>query len=137
MSAAIDLKLFDIQAATPMDRVPAGVLHLDCETLTVAELIRRRVEQEVAQFNADTQAAYPALVQLTEAEQRLNQSVPEPKDLRPADVETQVTKALQAFQKNGFFVLVDEHQVESLDEELQLSQITEVSFFKLVPLVGG
>ena len=43
----------------------------------------------------------------------------------------------QAFTRNGFFVLVGDRQVESLDEELELKVDTDVSFVKLVPLVGG
>ena len=34
-------------------------------------------------------------------------------------------------------LLVDNRQVESLDEEIELKVATEVSFIKLVPLVGG
>ena len=45
--------------------------------------------------------------------------------------------ALDAFQRNGFFVLVDDRQVEGLDEEIEIRLNTTISFVKLVPLVGG
>jgi hypothetical protein len=34
-------------------------------------------------------------------------------------------------------MLVDDRQVEDLDEEIELRVSTEVSFVKLIPLVGG
>jgi hypothetical protein len=42
-----------------------------------------------------------------------------------------------AFKRNGFVVLVDDRQVTDLDEVLEVSADTEVSFVRLVPLVGG
>jgi hypothetical protein len=40
------------------------------------------------------------------------------KGKRKIDWEEQFAKALAAFERNGFFVLVGERQAESLDEEL-------------------
>jgi hypothetical protein len=39
--------------------------------------------------------------------------------------------------RNGFFVLVGDRQAESLDEPFEVKADTEVSFVKLMPLVGG
>ena len=44
---------------------------------------------------------------------------------------------VEAFGRNGFVVLVDDRQVEELDEDIELALGTEVTFLKLVPLVGG
>jgi len=44
---------------------------------------------------------------------------------------------LDAFQKNSFFVLVDDYQVADLQEEMLVSKDTKVSFVQLTPLVGG
>jgi hypothetical protein len=44
---------------------------------------------------------------------------------------------MTGFEKNGFFVLVGDKQAESLDQEFDVKVDTEVSFVKLVPLVGG
>jgi hypothetical protein len=46
-------------------------------------------------------------------------------------------RALEAFDRNGFFVLVGNRQAESLNESFEVKVETEVSFVKLVPLVGG
>jgi len=45
--------------------------------------------------------------------------------------------AIEAFGRNGFVVLVGDRQIEELDQELELASATEVTFLKLVPLVGG
>ena len=42
-----------------------------------------------------------------------------------------------AFSRNGFVVLVGDRQIEELDEEVDLRRDTEVTFLKLVALVGG
>jgi len=56
---------------------------------------------------------------------------------RRIDPETQTELALKAFAGNGFLVLVGDRQVTELDEEIDLVLGTEVTFLKLVPLVGG
>ena len=50
---------------------------------------------------------------------------------------SQFDKAVEAFGKQRFLMLVGDRQVESLDEELMLGVETEITFLKLVPLVGG
>ena len=45
--------------------------------------------------------------------------------------------AVDAFGRNGFFVLVGDRQVEDLDEELTLDEAAHVAFIRLVQLVGG
>ncbi|MCW5552407.1 MAG: hypothetical protein KIS67_09580 [Verrucomicrobiae bacterium] len=52
-------------------------------------------------------------------------------------LEERYCRALDAFARNGFFVLVGDRQAESLDEAFTVTPETEVSFVKLVPLVGG
>ncbi|MFE4973332.1 hypothetical protein ACFRAR_14605 [Kitasatospora sp. NPDC056651] len=42
-----------------------------------------------------------------------------------------------AFAGNGFLVLVGDRQVTDPEEEVELVLGTEVTFLKLVPLVGG
>ena len=60
-----------------------------------------------------------------------------PQAPRRVDWEAQFARACEAFERNGFFVLVDDRQVEALDDEIELKLDTVVSFVKLVPLVGG
>ena len=45
---------------------------------------------------------------------------------------------MAAFARNGYFILVGDHQVEDLDEVVDLTGADQhVTFVKLTPLVGG
>jgi hypothetical protein len=59
------------------------------------------------------------------------------KEKRKVDPEKQFLIALDAFQKNGFFILIDNIQSESLDQMVVINADTKLSFVKLTPLVGG
>lgn len=110
---------------------------LDCltEHLTVRELIRARIYQEVQDYNLKEPEYFRGLVEPSNAEKVLNGYKLRAK--RKIDWEEQYQKALEAFERNGFFVLVGERQAESLDQQFEVKVDTEVSFVKLVPLVGG
>ena len=111
------------------------IVHVSGETIRVGELIRQRVYQEVEEFNNRQPAVFRMLVQPNDTERTLNGfKFPKP---RLVDPETQYEKAIEAFQGNGFIILVDDHQVESLETEVPLYPETSVTFLKLVPLVGG
>jgi hypothetical protein len=103
--------------------------------LTLRELIRTRVREEVARVNADPGREFRTLVEPTDAERTLNGfRLREPRRL---DWEKQAAVAEEAFRRNGFFVLVGGRQVEDLDEELELDADSEIRFLRLTPLVGG
>jgi hypothetical protein len=110
-------------------------LEISQEMLTVRELIARRVYDEVAAYNERQTGVFQGLVQPTESEKVLNGYRLRPQKL--IDAEQQVYRALEAFQNNGFFVLVNDRQVDSLDEEVWLGSGATASFLKLTPLVGG
>jgi len=112
------------------------------ERMSVREIIRARIWQEVHDHNAQrTAATFRGLVQPTEAEKKLNESrsprEAKPPPFKPIDWEKQYETALRAFATNGFFILINDRQAQSLDEQFDLEPETEVSFVKLVPLVGG
>ncbi|MGV9450684.1 hypothetical protein [Streptomyces sp. NPDC003635] len=46
-------------------------------------------------------------------------------------------RALRAFAGNGLLVLVGDRRLLDLDEEVELTADTEVTFLRLIPLVGG
>jgi hypothetical protein len=114
-----------------------NTLTLDCltEYLTVRELIRARIYQEVQDYNLKQPEYFRGLVEPAHAEKVLNGY--KLKEKRKIDWEQQYQKALEAFERNGFFVLVGDRQAEGLDERFEVKVDTEVSFVKLVPLVGG
>jgi hypothetical protein len=105
------------------------------ERISLRELIRTRVREEVAAANLNQSEVHHLLVQPTDAEITLNgYRLRKP---RPIDWERQARIAEEAFGRNGFFVIVDGLQVESLDDELELTADSEVRFLRLTPLVGG
>ena len=105
------------------------------DRISVRELIRLRVRDEVARHNAAPGGRFTGLVQPADAEAdvdgaRLTRA-------RRLDWEVQADVACRAFERNGFFVLVGNRQVEELDEVVDLGEDEDVAFVKLVPLVGG
>jgi glutaredoxin 2 len=110
-------------------------IDFDVELVTVKHIIEMRVKAEVEKYNRTLTQYFNGLVQPSEAERTLNGF--KMKARQAIDVEKQVFVALSAFQQNAFFVLVNDRQVESLNEEVFLSKTSSVSFMKLTPLVGG
>jgi hypothetical protein len=111
------------------------------ERLTVRELLRARIWQEVQDHNLAAATSSPAgqvfrgLVQPTDTEHTLNGfKFSQPRVL---DWDEQFRRACEGFERNGFFVLVGDRQATTLDEEFTVAADTEVTFVKLVPLVGG
>jgi hypothetical protein len=105
------------------------------EAITARELVRLRVREEVARFNATAGGVFRGLV-------RPSGSVETPDGFRlPAgrrlDWEAQADIACTAFDRNGFVMLVGDRQVEDLAEVIDLRQNPAVAFIRLVPLVGG
>jgi hypothetical protein len=103
--------------------------------ITVRELIEARVQAEVERYNNKLPEYFQGLVQPTQAEETINGY--KMKERKKVDPEKQIYVALDAFQKNGYFLLIDNIQPESLDQEITITPRTTVSFLKLTPLVGG
>lgn len=110
-------------------------LEVTSERVTLRELIRQRIRKEVDEFNREQSDVFFGLIQPTDTERVLNGY--RLKSRRQLNWEHQYEKALEAFEKNGFFVIVDGRQVEDVDEVIPLRESSEVHFLKLVPLVGG
>ncbi|MCB1177631.1 MAG: hypothetical protein KDK36_08650 [Leptospiraceae bacterium] len=105
------------------------------DKLTVKEIIKIRVEREVEKYNETTAGYFNGLIQPKEAEStkegfRL-------KEKRKIDTKEQVEKAIKGFEENSFLVLINDSQVDNLDEVIELTENTEISFVKMIPLVGG
>jgi hypothetical protein len=105
------------------------------ETVSLREFIRRRIYQEVTEYNARLSGYFHGLVQPTNAERTLNGY--RPKSVHRLDWQAQYEKAIEAFTRHGYIVLLNDKQVADLDTSIELRASTEVTFFKLVPLVGG
>lgn len=124
-----------IQDQFPLGKISNRLELIVCdEILTVRELIEQRVLQEVALHNSATVRHVYTLVEPATREKKLNIKLGKPKQV---DGDKQVKLALKAFEQNGFFILVDDRQVEKLDEVIRITDTTSIDFIKLVPLVGG
>ena len=110
-------------------------LFFNTELVTVKEVITQRVLKEVGAYNQKLDGVFTGLVQPTDAEKIINAYKVKPK--KAIDAKRQVNIAIEAFEKNGFFVLVDDKQFEHLDDEIIVAKTTSICFVKLTPLVGG
>ena len=108
-------------------------LRLVSERITLRELLKRRIDEEVAELNAGGDKIKP-LVAPTDQERRLNG---EKSTRRMVDPDRQLAAAVEAFERTRIVIIVDSRQVLNLDEQIVATPDTEVRFLKLVPLVGG
>jgi hypothetical protein len=118
---------------TAGERRSAGTFQFDSTNLTLREIIRLRVQQEVARFNEAEYEVFRGLVQPEESERILNGVRTRP----ILDWQKQSAKAIAAFQGNGFLVLLDDRQIVDLDERLDITSRSKITFLRLVPLIGG
>src|SRR5258708_15420322 len=95
----------------------AGAFDFAQTTLSLRELIRQRVQQEVERFNQGQTQVFRGLIEPEESERLLNGVRTRPK----LDWERQFARAVTAYQSNGFLVLVDDRQATHLDAILELA----------------
>lgn len=106
------------------------------EHITVRELIRSRVYQEVRDFNVrENRQEFRGLVTPTDAEHTLNgDRLPKSKQI---DWQRQFAKATETFEQGRILILINDHQAQSLEEPIEIRTDTVVTFLKLTLLVGG
>jgi hypothetical protein len=134
--SAITLTVRD--ETTAGDALAELELQIDSEQVTVAELIRARVHQEVRAHNAtaaSSRSAFVGLVQPSDTERALNARARGRG--RRVDADAQTAVALRAFERGHILLLVDDRQVQDSEQTVTLRQGSSVTFLKLVPLVGG
>lgn len=102
------------------------------EFITISDLIKARIEMEIERYEDNVGSYKMGLVLPTKIESRLNNN-----RKKEIDPEQQLYVALDAFNNNGFILLVDDEQVEDIDQRVLVDESTAVSFIKLTPLVGG
>ena len=137
MDDAIEVAVKDVFPGEDRSTAQPLLLRLTSSELTVEQLIRMRVIEEVSRFNRDgtSETVFRGLVIPTEAEAELNDY--HLRADRKIDTDKQVSTALAGFRQNKYVLLVNDRQAERLDETLNLTPDSEVVFLKLVPLVGG
>jgi len=124
-----------IDETTLGGRFEAPALELESGRLAVRDLISLRVRAEIRRYNNDRKATFYGLVQPADIKSLIDG--PSKRSFRPIDADKQVDVALKAFREQRFVVLLPDRQAEDLDEVITLGEGDEVSFLRLVPLVGG
>ncbi|MBR0686144.1 hypothetical protein JQ612_22095 [Bradyrhizobium manausense] len=126
-------------------------LELPTERMTARELIRCRIEADVALHNAVERARLDGKIAERDAPNGwlvtpgpVERALNGPRDvygpgtyLDLIESEPLIAVALEAFARNGFFMILDGHQIVDLDEVLTVGHDSTVTFLRLVPLVGG
>lgn len=137
-----------VGSTKPDEGLPNIALALLHEQLTVRELISQAVEEQIRdlllQRKLDADEARDILRRqyLTDADVQAQSKagavkVPSDKSLRPIAIADEVEKALDAFERGVYMVVVDGHQTDTLDEVLTLTPTSKITFLRLTPLVGG
>src|SRR5580704_9903543 len=116
-----------LDETTAGDRHSAGAFRFEAGTVTLRELIRLRIQQEVERFNLAEVEIFHGLIQPEESERILNGV---PVRYASLDWERQYAKATGAFQGNGFLVFVDDRQIMDLDETIPLTAESKIAFLK-------
>lgn len=109
------------------------------DRVTARELLRLRVREEVARYNARHDAVAGGLFRGL-VRPRAAVETPDGFRLPPAtrvDWEVQADAACAAFTGNAFVMLAGDRQVDSLDELIDLPACDSIVFIRLIPLVGG
>ncbi len=126
------------------------ILDLIEERITVAELIRRTVEEQVRDLmvrrRLDALQAQQALArQFLSDEEVSNQARRGAVRYPPArsagvpqiSPQAEVQKALAAFERGTYMVMIDGKRRERLDEQITFAPETRVTFLRVMPLAGG
>src|SRR5258708_2947030 len=67
-------------------------------------------------------------------ESRVRQQLP---DRNGIEVRRALKDALAAFHRSTYLVILDDRRLEDLDEEVTLTPIARLTFWRLLPLAGG
>lgn len=124
-------------------RIKAVELRLASERVTAREIIRRRVEAEVADLNArwvktdNVSRSFLVTVESGSAEAVLNAKPSSGRKPKQIDAGAEVERAIKAYAGNRFILLFNDRQLEGLDDEVALMPDSEVVFLFLTPLKGG
>jgi hypothetical protein len=123
-------------AVTVRDQAPGAPdfeleIELGSAEVTAAEVIRGRVMAELARVGGTVPRP---IVVASELEQAINGARPNPQKL---DVQRETERALSAFAKGRFVLVIDGRQIERADETFTLTADSPVTFVRLVPLRGG
>ena len=101
------------------------------EQITLREIIRRRLYQEISEYQAKKRSQLPCFLIPTRSCQTATELLP------LFDWQRYSEQVIHAFEKRSYIVLVDNQQITYLDAPITLHIQSTVTFLKLMPLIGG
>jgi hypothetical protein len=113
------MKIAVIDETTAGQRIEGLVLDLDVSQTTARAILEERIREEFRR-----ESRHP-LVRAHDA------------DRRKVKLNNQCEVAARAVQSGSLIMLLAERQVEDLDAPVALHEGDEVTFIRLVPLIGG
>ena len=118
---------------------PAGEVRFAKARASVRELIRARVELEVERQGDRVIAPGPAESALNgdRGAYGFGSMFVRGRGKDGGDLETLVEEAERGFERGRYFILLDDRQAESLDDEIDLDRTGEATFLLITPLQGG
>ena len=106
------------------------------EEMSAREIIRARIYQEVQDYNLNQPEYFHRAGRAHRC--RTHRQWPQDQGTPQGRLGKTISAGLTPLSsRNGFFMLVDDRQAENLDQRFVVKVDTEVTFVKLVPLVGG
>lgn len=128
--------------------VPNVALDLLTETLTIRDLITHTVEEQIRDLHIQRQMDFDNIQHilnrhyLTDVEIQAQAQtgaikMPELPDNSPIFITQETEKALTAFEKGVYVIVIDGEQAQSLNDTVTLRPTSKVTFLRLTPLKGG
>lgn len=128
--------------------LPAVTLTPTSSTLTVAEVIRLTVAEQIAALCVQHWLENVSLREVFDrqylSERDIRQQahegavvMPQPGVAPDLDVDAEVERALKGFETRAFRVLHNGVMLQRLDDTLDLSPPCTLAFIRLMPLIGG
>jgi hypothetical protein len=103
-------------------------------SMRLSDLIRERVRIEMDRRENERRFAGRPLVEIIES--TAESSSGDAARPRPT-LERAVATAFEGFRSNAYFVTIDDRQITDLDAEIAITPATDITFIRLLPLVGG
>jgi enoyl-CoA hydratase/carnithine racemase len=128
------------------ERRPAFDLKLVSQRMSARDVIRQRIADEIATANARAiehaeaharTRSFLIAFEPSSPEAALNAPRSPKRRQEIFDEQAEYDRAILAFEKRQFIMLLDERQIENLDDEFGLTGANEIVFLYLTPLVGG
>jgi hypothetical protein len=141
---SIEIRCRSLRAPQSELELPTVALDILDQDITVAELIRRTVEEQIREllvsYKLEAEQARHALNRLYLTEQEIQaQAVTGAIRSVPLQIDgaAEVRRAQRAFEKGSYLLVVDGRRVQRLDERLTFRPGCRVTFLRLTPLIGG